>query len=207
LSSDHEGGKIEAADFEQAFKERRFADIPLLEFIRIAWENSCRNSWETTRRSPTWKFSQSLKGHPTFAELEADELIEALEPLIELTDDQQTAIAEEWESVKGISALEWAVAMAQQRPLKNPPGPKIYLYQRFLSMAAHLQVLRGDKPIQLPVQAVARALFVRPDTVSRMRKMATRHGLLIEVAPYQFKRRATDFKFAVERFPELKERH
>lgn len=178
----------------------------LLEFVRIAYESSIENSWEKTRRSSTWKFCQTLKAHPQFAELEIDELLEALASLIELSADEQIAIADEWTEVRGIGALEWAAAMARQRPLKNPPGPKLYLYRQFVSLAAHLQVIRGKKPIQLPVQNVARALFISPSAVSRLRKIAIRYRLLIEVAPYKFRYRATDFKFTVERFPELKER-
>ena len=174
----------------------------------LAYERSAKNTWEKNRKSPTWEFIRYLKARVEFDYLEPEEALSDILHFVDLTEEEQLSIAKEWSKVEapaGMGPLEWALKMALAHPLKNPPGPKLPTYITFVSIAAHLQV-RRDKPILLPVNELARLLQTKPQTISTLRSLAKRYGLLKEVAPYLIEKRATECRFAVEKFPELKER-
>jgi hypothetical protein len=177
--------------------------------VRLAHEEGLKHGWEKTGKSSTWEFCRYLKARQEFAYLDADDVLKKLSTLIELGDGEQIEIADEWDEIEfaaGMGILDWAVRMGLEHPLDDPPGPKLRLYVEFVSIAARLQVMRGNKPILLPLVALAEKLRTTPQVVSRLRKLAKKYGLLSEIAPYRMKQRATQFRFAIEKFPELKER-
>jgi hypothetical protein len=194
---------------DELFDSDRFQEMPLLHYVELAYQKSSVNTWERDGKSGTWELVRYLKARQEFMHVGVDEVLAKLPTLIELSDEEMADIADEWEEVEfvaGMGPLEWAAKMAADYPLKNPPGPKLRLYTEFIGIAAHLQILRGDAPILLPVSSLARILKTKPRTISRLRQLAQRHGLLEEVVPYKMRQRATQFRFDVNLFPALRER-
>lgn len=111
-----------------------------------------------------------------------------------------------WDSVRHIpfcSITESAARHAIARPLK-PARARTKRYAHFISYVAWLQLLNGDNDICLPVEKTAEILECDPDTISSHRKLAEADGLLTKTAEHVCKKKATSFRFAVERFPELR---
>ena len=96
--------------------------------------------------------------------------------------------------------------MAAQYPLTDPEDLRLERYNRFLSIAGWLQVQHDSESIHLPVEKLAKILNVTPQSVSTWRILAKRQGLLTETAAYQRNKKATEFRFAVEKFGVLRER-
>lgn len=75
-------------------------------------------------------------------------------------------------------------------------------YRAFITLAAWLQVITGSEPILLPVHSVAPLLGVRPKTISIYREAAIADQFLaIDTAHHSTAKRATRFRFNVNRVP------
>ena len=96
--------------------------------------------------------------------------------------------------------------MAAQYPLTDPEELGLERYNMFLSIAGWLQVQRGSESVYLPVEKLAKILNVTARSVSNWRTIAKRQELLTETAAYQRNKKATEFRFAVEKFGVLRER-
>ncbi len=113
-----------------------------------------------------------------------------------------------WDAVRHVpfhDVLSNALRLADNKPLK-PPTERGKLYQRFISVAGWLQVLLSGKPILLPTRKVAALLGCDQRTVSRMRKLGVKDKLLVPVKEHCYrpaggKSEATEFRFAIERYP------
>lgn len=150
-----------------------------------------------------------LCAHPSFDSLAPPALVKKLRRLIGLEEDYLETILAEIARVrfaKGRGPLDWAIAIAAQYPLTDPEELGLERYNRFLSIAGWLQVQRGSESVYLPVEKLAKILNVTPRSVSTWRTLAKRQGLLTETAAYQRNKKATEFRFAVEKFAVLRER-
>jgi hypothetical protein len=106
--------------------------------------------------------------------------------------------------------LSNALRLADEKPLR-PPHWRGKLYQRFISLAGWLQVLLPGQPILLPTRKLDTLLGCDQRTVSRLRTCAVQDGLLRVVKASCFRpnqrRDATEFRFALECYPELLRRN
>lgn len=126
-------------------------------------------------------------------------------------DDEEVRMAfqHEYHKVRyplgGWGPLDLAAERAEQKPLLLVEGTDGYA--KFISLAGWLQVTMGDRPILLPVTAVAERLGTSEMTVSRYRETARRDGLLAKVRDHVYRPsgqgKATEFRFAVDQFPTL----
>jgi hypothetical protein len=114
-----------------------------------------------------------------------------------------------WAAIRHIpfrTVLQSALQLSVATPL-TPARERGRLYQRFVSVAGWLQVLMPGKAIYLPTRAVGDLLGCNQRTVSGLRQLAVGDGLLTIVKGHTFrstgKGEATEFRFAVEMFPEL----
>jgi len=202
-------GGGDESEAEQLFRSGRYNEISAADFIRLAWAAAAGNSWEETGCSETWEFGRYLLAHSEFQTLRGGQLLRALRRLTDLDEEVLDVILSEIERVryaKGAGPLEWAAAMSCQYPLSDPEDLQIDRYNKFLSIAGWLQVIRGDAPIVLPVERLAGELGVTAQHVSNWRQRAQQQGLLSEVKRYVAHKQATQFRFAVERFSILRER-
>ena len=79
-------------------------------------------------------------------------------------------------------------------------------YRLFLSAAGWLQATVGSKPIYLPTRKLASILEVSRTTVSRWREAGVQDGFLKKTRDHSLRdRRATEYSFAVWRFPILQQ--
>jgi len=116
-----------------------------------------------------------------------------------------------WHAVRyriGETPLGNAIQKAERFPLRpwRAKGHRVRLsrYSRFVSIAGWLQVSMGDCPILLPVGKLAELIGVSPMQVTRYRQMAQLDGYLRIVCGHNYTRRkATEFRFDVTRFPVL----
>jgi hypothetical protein len=199
-------GQTEA---ELLFSAGRYGEIGAGEFIQLAWSAAEGNSWQETGCSETWEFCRYLLAHSEFKSLRGAALARKLRRLTDLDEDLLDIILSEIELVKyakGTGPFEWAVALSLQYPLSDPDDLGIERYNKFLSIAGWLQRQRPDKSIVLPVAKIASELGVTAQMVSLWRRRAQKQGLLKEVECYNVERKkATRFRFAMERFSILRE--
>lgn len=111
-----------------------------------------------------------------------------------------------WNSIRHIpfqDPLQNALRLAAQKPLK-PAHERGTLYSRFISLAGWLQWLMRGKGIYLPTRTIAELLNCDLRTVSHLRKLAVKDGLLTVAKEHTFrsvgKSEATVFRFSLERF-------
>jgi len=174
--------------------------------------------------TPLWAFTRTLRSR--FPDFEPEEVLEAILPEIEErggwesvanfddypVDDPCVEFVVTWLRVRtliGESLLQAAYRLAQKRPLiteRSAKYPGRYMaYDKFVSVAAHLEILRDDKPIFLPCREVGVLLSCDPKTVQRYRVLAVRDGLLHQVGRHsRVKCRATEFRFNTSRFQEMR---
>src|SRR5262245_13826520 len=57
------------------FESGRYHDMPLLAYVRLAYERSIQNTWEKNRKSSTWEFLRYLKARVEFDDLEPEEAL------------------------------------------------------------------------------------------------------------------------------------
>ena len=174
-------------------------------------------------------FARFCKAHPAIKALADDKAARAVEEVMLIWDDRpkfrcpwehyfpdangadaaRLDFMVSWNSVRHIpfaEPLRNALRLADEKQLK-PPGTRGELYQRFVSLAGWLQVLTKEKSIFLPTRTIGELLGCEPTTVSRLRRLAVKDGLLSEVKRHRFrsdgKSQATEFRFHVDRFDEL----
>jgi len=116
-----------------------------------------------------------------------------------------------WGSVRHVpfrDVLHNALRLSLDQPL-TPIYRRGKLYQRFISLAGWLQKLRFEYVIYLPTRTIAEVLNCSQRTVSRLRRLATEDNLLTVVKEHTFrstgKGEATEFRFAIEHFEELRD--
>ena len=210
-SGDLSGPKTDSKDkvYAELFNKGEYAAIPEAEFVFLSWQASEGRNWQEDRTSETWEFCRYLCADSRFNSLAPAALVRKLRRLIDLEDEYLETITVEFGRVKmakGQGPLDWAISCAAQYPLTDPEDLGLERYNRFLSIAGWLQVQRGNAPVYLPVEKIAKLLGVSARQVSTGRTLAQRQGLLTETCPYQLRKRATEFRFAVERFGVLRER-
>jgi hypothetical protein len=189
------------------FQAGRYGDIRAGDFIQLAWEASAGKSWQEDGCSETWEFCRYLLAHPEFNSLTRGQLVKKLRRLTKLEDcDLQTIVTEmgRVRFAKGKGPLDWAFTQATQKPISDPEGLGFEDYDHFLSTAGWLQVWCGEDPIFVPVEVWAPLFGVTHQTISNWRTLAKRQGVLTETAPYIAQKRATQFRFDVDRYPVLK---
>jgi hypothetical protein len=195
--------------YAELFNKGEYAAIPEAEFVFLSWQASEGRNWQEDGTSETWEFCRYLCAHPIFKSLATAALVRKLRRLIDIEDEHLEIISVEIGRVKmakGQGPLDWAMSCAAQYPLTDPEDLGFERYNRFLSIAGWLQVQRGNAPVYLPVEKLAKLLGVSARQVSTWRALAQRQGLLTETCPYRFRQKATEFRFAVERFGVLRER-
>jgi len=113
-----------------------------------------------------------------------------------------------WEGMQqllGDALLSRALVLAEEFPLSFPeaaiPRPQ---YERFVSFAAWLQVLRGEQTIFLPCREIGHVLGCSHDSISRYRRRAVAEGFMEQVREHTYRgHRATEFAVHLGRFPEI----
>ena len=99
-------------------------------------------------------------------------------------EDEESAIDElktAWDKVAlalGEAPVSAAVRMANAFPVRFQPRRISPIYHRFLNVAYHLQLLRGEEYICLPVHKLAQILGVTPTRVSDYRNNAIQDRFL-----------------------------
>jgi len=160
-------------------------------------------------QSRTWEFVRQCKAQVAFKDMSAEDLFDRIPwELTAFDEEDQLQFINEWDKVDRLScipALEWALEMAQRRPLLS--GARLKIYNQFISLAGHLQVTIGaDHSIFLPTRKVAEILGLKSNkSVGTMCQHALRDGFFTLVEKGN-ERRSPRYRFAVERFPELEER-
>lgn len=201
---------------------------PLSAYLRQVYEYSEKVKEDDTEswHSPLFSFARFCKAHPSIIDLPDDKAMQAVEkvmcswhdlpqkrdPWEYYFDDADAAridFMNSWNSVRHIpfhDALSNALRLAERKPLK-PAHERGTLYSRFISLAGWLQWLMRGKGIYLPTRTIAELLSCDQRTVSRLRKLAIKDGLLTVAKEHTFrsvgKSEATVFRFSLERFETL----
>src|SRR5437868_12941453 len=119
------------------------------------------------------------------------------------SDDPKVEFIQTWDRVRlpaGMDMLDLANRQAKTLPLKLKISHS-EKYERFVSIAGHLQRLRPGLPIFLPEQKLAAILGCRYQTVGWYRAEGVKHGLLKELSKHDYgRRRATEFEFNLDLF-------
>jgi hypothetical protein len=217
---------------------REFLNLSLREYVSIVLKfcDELRASEpEEAWRSPLFNFARFCKAHPLIGDLPEDEAMQRVERslceigrLPEANDPWEHFFPEDengemisgdavridfmnsWVSIRHIpfqDVVQRASRLAAMNPLR-PPRERGGLYVRFVSLAGWLQVLRSDFSIYLPTRMIGDLLSCDQRTVSYLRKLAIRDGLLTVVKESKFssrgKSKATEFRFGVQQFGELR---
>lgn len=159
------------------------------------------------RFSLTWHFTKAMKKHPDLKSLSGDTFIQAIPwRVTRWTEIHRLAIRYECDKVRydGCDPLELALELARQSPLRwDEESPE---YERFLGVAGWLQVLQGEQPILLPCERLGGLLDLDHRVISHMRARAEQEQLLECVEESDHKKHlATQFRFRLEAFPELRD--
>ncbi len=122
------------------------------------------------------------------------------------SEDGQVAFFDIWERARfamGMDPVQEACALAPNgviRTNKKRPGR----YERFLTIAALLQIQRRQQPIFLPVRKLAENMGCEPNTVTAWIKWATEDGVLIKVQEHSFRSnggsQAAEYVLALDRW-------
>jgi hypothetical protein len=207
-------------------------NLPLPVYLRQIFDYSETLKEDDTEswHSPAFFFARFCKAHPSIIDLADDEAMQAVERVMRRWDDlprnrdpweyyfdsddadsARIDFMNSWNSIRHIpfhDPLQNALRLAGQVPLKAAHR-RGNLYDRFISLAGWLQRLMRGKGIYLPTRTIAELLNCDQRTVSRLRKLAMRDGLLTIVKEHTFrsagKSEATVFQFALERFEALRD--
>lgn len=110
----------------------------------------------------------------------------------------------------GEGPLATAMRTAVETPLNLPasdPWSDLPTYRTFVSLAGWLQVLMEDEPIFLPGRTIGPLLGRSHTQITRYCAHAVEHGYLELVSEHSItKRRATEYRFDVARFPILEDK-
>jgi hypothetical protein len=220
-----------ADEVQLSFAKNARNSMALDEYLESACERN-RSSIESRNHSDPWQsplfeFVWLAKGHPEMKDLTAGQALRRVERWLKRggagtiaeawvdrfcivgVDDAEDARAEfidVWGKIKfppGCSPLEAALERAEQYKLEPPDCPTAG-YGAFISLAGHLQVLRGPNAILLPCHKLASLLGLSHMTIARYREWAVKDGHLRITRPHRFdSREATEFRFDVARYPAL----
>lgn len=109
------------------------------------------------------------------------------------------------QAVDEARALRFVPAVSDSRP--DDDGTE-QSYAFFISIAGHLQVVMGDRPIALPCRKLAAAMKISANTVSRYARWAVVDRFLVKTAEHAFrsagKSTAAEYRFDVSRFRGLR---
>lgn len=218
---------------DRQYPYENLLSLPLEDYVRNALGFSLQlteEQAEDTWHSPLFNFARLCKAHPGITDLADYEAMDAVERVLYTLEDlpanndpweyyfPEAGDADSaridfvcsWSSVRHIpfqDVLQNALRLSAKTPLQ-PSRRRIGLYGRFISLAGWLQVLMSGKAIYLPTRKVAGILHCDQRTVSRLRQMAIQDGLLTVIKEDSFrssgKSTATEFRFAVEHFEELR---
>ena len=198
-------------------------DLPIRGFILEALKTNAEANTlsEAAWHSPAWTLTRLCKGHPDLENLDAvsawrcvrSELRKAERKCIDVwyslgADEDETEIEFQyaWDKIRIHPAKDIvtdAIDRAKSVALK-PPVDRGQTYARFVSIAAHLQKIRGSEPILVPVEFFGSVLGCSKMTVSRMIYFAIADCLLQIVESHDYSRhKARRYKFALERYPTL----
>jgi hypothetical protein len=120
-------------------------------------------------------------------------------------DEAEVKFLATWDEIRFPAGIGGPLDVAFVRSLQTPLGLRPVdaerrprLYQRLISLAGWLQVVRGKEPILLPCKIVAERLGMAKDTVASLLKFAVADGYLKKVKPHDFKKReAAEYQFNV----------
>ena len=221
---------------DRGHSNKDLLNLPLEDYVKIViafseklTEEQAIDTYDTWH-SPLFNFARFCKAHPSITDLPDDEAMDAVEKVMytledlpvgddpwvfyfseaEDADSARVDFMNSWSSVRHMpfqSVLQNALRLSAKTPLQ-PSHKRSRLYERFISLSGWLQVLMSGTAIYLPTRTIANLLTCDQRTVSRLRKMAIRDGLLTVIKDHSFrlngKSDATEFRFAVERFRELR---
>lgn len=159
---------------------------------------------------------RALKGHPRLRSLPADQVFGLIQSLWDrkhapvrsatldlLEEDFEVAFHDAWDRVRfpvGTDPVALACELAGNgliRTQKKRPGR----YERFLTVAALLQIEVRRQPILLPVHKLAEHLPCQPNSVSAWTRWAIADGVLIRTATHYFRpggdSRAAEYVFGL----------
>ncbi len=204
---------------------------PLPDYLRQVYEytemlkEDDKESWH----SPLFSFTRFCKPHRDLIDLPDYQAMQAVEAAMRAWDDlplghdpwvyffnpedrgeAQIEFMNAWNAIRHIpfrDVLHNALRLSQQFPLKAA-HERGNLYDRFISLAGWLQWLHRERDIYLPTRTIDGLLACDQRTVSRLRRLAIRDGLLRVVKGPTFrstgKSEATAFRFAIEHLESLR---
>ncbi len=178
-------------------------------------------------QSPLFEFTWLAKGHPQMKNLTAGQALKRVENWlmrgrrgtreeawidkfsvgeIDNAEDARAEFFDVWGKIKfppGCSPLETALELAKECRLVPPDCPTDS-YADFISLAGHLQALRGPNMILLPCHKLGRLLGLSHMTIARYREWAVKDGHLRITRAHKFgSHEATEFRFDVNRYAAL----
>ncbi len=144
-------------------------------------------------KHPYWDMVRELKDDQMMASLHGYEAVPILQRILgDLTalgydspDEAVDDLEALWDKVKlgaNEAPLTAAARMADRFPVTFQTNRLSKKYQKFLRIAYHLQAMRGDDYISLPVVRLGEILSVNPHRVSDYRKFAEADSFLHQVA-------------------------
>lgn len=198
--------------------------LPLSKFLHEAWRYN--QSVLTSRkvgdsyRSPLWEFVRLCKGHQELRALSGENALAEVKkwlitawgkgwgdvfPEVVSIEDAEVEFLKLWDVVRfaaGFGPLEAALSMAKGNPLQLGK-PRTPGYPLFVSLAWHLQKLRGDGPILLPCRNLAALLGCSHETVAQYRQWAEKDGLIAVTKRHSYdaenkRGMCTEFRFIHE---------
>jgi hypothetical protein len=173
------------------------------------------HSWDENQEC--WWFVRLVRHHYDVENLTAKKAFQAITKIVKRVwgswedagmneDDIEAEFFASWETIRlplRADPLDYAFDLSERDLLELLPEvqdrrPRGYV--RFVSLAMHLQFVRGAAPIFLPDSRVAKLLGCNPATLSRYRRWAQVDEYLIEVEKAT-RNRATRFVANVGEFP------
>jgi hypothetical protein len=178
-------------------------------------------------QSPLFEFTWLAKGHPQMKDLTAPQALRRVEDWLMRdregsrdqawldkfsvvgvgdAEDARAEFIDVWGKIKfppGCSPLATALERAKQCGLEPVDCPTDG-YADFISVAGHLQALRGPNPILLPCHKLAELLGLSHMTIARYREWAVKDGHLRITRAHKFgSHEATEFRFDLSRYAAL----
>jgi hypothetical protein len=204
-----------------------FAGISVDEYLRRLYQHSQQvmkgRRYGDEFRSPLWEFARYVKAHPILGRLSDTEALTEVEKWLRLAgltwkqfegidyaEDARDEFIDNWHNiafVPGSDPSANAFRLAKEKPLKLPDGttPR---YALFINYAAHLQCLLGEHTILLPCHYLAKRFGCSHEIIAKYQRRAAREGYLTLEKPHHYGkgRQAAEWRFDLQRFPELKAR-
>lgn len=179
------------------------------------------------RYKPGWQFVRLCRAHPSICNMKplpaARRVIQALlvaagvnelgREALELAggwaDTQDEFVArfcDAWLNIRflpGEGPLDAAARRAAEQPLPLESAATAPGYVRLVTLAAYLQVARGDRPVYLPCRKLGDRLGLDRTTVSKFLRLAVSEGILEPVRSYRpSERKANEFRVDLSLWPD-----